>query len=226
MTDISSVAMFEQHAGEYEGLRRRLVPSFDAFYGGAVGALALSERPLRRVLDLGAGTGVLSRAVAAQHPEAELVLLDGSAAMLDRARRALPATARFVLARLEDQLPDGPWDAVISALAIHHLEHDAKQQLFARCHEALLPGGVFIDADQVLGPTPALDAFYRDWHRRRAHELGASAEEWQGALERMRADRLASVEDQLGWLRRAGFAEVDCVFKDHCVAVLAARRTG
>jgi tRNA (cmo5U34)-methyltransferase len=113
---------------------------------------------------------------------------------------------------------------VVSALAIHHLEDPAKRELFARVHAALSGGGVFVNAEQVRGPTPFLDRAYLDWHRQRAHELGASAGEWSDACERMRSDRLATVQEQLGWLRAAGFADVDCLFKDHRFAVMFARR--
>jgi len=71
--------------------------------------------------------------------------------------------------------------------------------------------------------SPGYDA-YAAWHERAAAALGATAEQWAGARERMRADRLAPLDDQLAWLRAAGFADVDCLFKDHCFAVLVARR--
>jgi tRNA (cmo5U34)-methyltransferase len=56
--------------------------------------------------------------------------------------------------------------------------------------------------------------------------FGASLVEWEGACERMRVDRLATVEDQLRWLRDAGFPDADCLYKDHRLAVLVARRAG
>ncbi len=225
MTDAVIGAFADQAAG-YEGLRQRLVPCFDAFYETAVAALALAGRPLRRVLDLGAGTGLLASVVADAHPEAELVLLDGAPAMLAQARGSLGDRAGYVTGDLSDPLPAGPWDAIVSALAIHHLEDVGKRELFARVHAALSPGGVFVDAEQVKGPTELFEHAYATWHGRRARELGASADDWAQARDRMRFDRLASVGDQLAWLRDVGFADSDCLFKDHCFAVLAARRAG
>ena len=127
-------------------------------------------------------------------------------------------------AGLDAPLPAGRWDAVVSALAIHHLEHAAKRDLYARIHAALSPGGVFVNAEQVSAPSPLLDAAYLAWHERSARELGASPAEWADARARMAADRLVCVERQLEWLRAAGFADCDCLFKDHCLAVLVARR--
>ena len=218
--------VFDGHATEYDGLRRRLIPPFDAFYGTAVAALGFLPSPPARVLDLGAGTGLLTRMVASAHPGAELTLLDGSPAMLDQARAALGDGPTYVEADLTDPLPPGPWSAVVSALAVHHLPDDDKRALFSRVCGALVPGGVFVNAEQVQAPTPALQRVYVDWHRSRARAAGATADEWAAAVERMRVDRCATVEDQLSWLRAAGFADADCLFKDHRFAVLVAVRGG
>jgi len=117
-----------------------------------------------------------------------------------------------------------PWDAIVSALAIHHLDDAQKLELFGRLHEGLWPGGVFVNAEQVSGPTAFFDDVYAAWHERRAAELGTTPAEWDAARERMRFDRWASVEHQLAWLREAGFADADCLYKDNRFAVLAARR--
>ena len=222
MTD--ATAVFDQHARDYDTLRRRLVPDFDAFYGAALEALGLVAPPVARVLDLGAGTGLLAAMVARAHPEAELVLLDGAAEMLAEARERLGDGASYVTADLGDPLPGGPWDAVVSALAIHHLDAPGKRDLFARVHDALAPGGMFVNAEQVLGATPELDAVYRERHRAQAFELGVTAVEWEATLERMSHDRCDTVADQLTWLTDAGFADVDCPWRSGRFAVLAARR--
>jgi tRNA (cmo5U34)-methyltransferase len=225
MTD-SAPQIFDRHAGDYDAQRRRLVPPFDAFYATAVGALDLIAAPPQRILDLGAGTGLLSRLVAAAQPQAQLTLLDGSPAMLDQARGALGDRAQYVVADLADALPEGPWSAIVSALAIHHLEHDQQADLLVRAHAALVPGGIFVNAEQIEGATPALAQVYADWHHRRVLEAGGTEAEWQAAVERMRADRRVPVATFVGWLRDAGFADVDCRFKDHRFAVMVARRDG
>ena len=144
--------------------------------------------------------------------------------MLEQARARLAPSTQYVVADLADPLPAGRWDGVVSALAIHHLDHADKRALFARVHEALRPGGVFANAEQVAGPTPALDRHLCDWHAQSAARLGASEAEWHAAEERMRVDQCADVETQLGWLRGAGFADADCLFRDHRFAVIVARR--
>jgi len=109
-----------------------------------------------RFLDLGAGTGATALAVLDRHPGAAVVLLDESEAMLAAARTALGAAeATSVVAGLEDPLPAGPFDLVVSALAVHHLAGRAKAELFARVAGVLAPGGRFVLGDIVVPDDPA-----------------------------------------------------------------------
>jgi tRNA (cmo5U34)-methyltransferase len=191
----------------------------------AAGLVGLRGRAVRRVLDLGAGTGLLSAAVLARHPDVELVLLDGAGEMLDRARGRLPAgSITTVVGDLRAELPRGPFDAVVSALAVHHLEDADKRELFARVHDLLAPGGVFVNAEQVLAPTPWLQEREREMWRAACRALGAGETEIAAAEARMVHDRCSEAPIQLDWLRAAGFQDCDCFFKYLHFAVLAGWR--
>jgi tRNA (cmo5U34)-methyltransferase len=215
------IDIFRAHAGEYDRLRRRLVPGFDALYATAV---RLLDDP-RRVLDLGAGTGLLSRFLVDAHPSARVVLVDGAHEMLALARQTLGDSIESMHVQdLTDPLPEGPFDAVVSAFAIHHLDDPAKAGLYARILGVLDQRAMFVNAEQVAGPTAALDALYLRWHEQDSRALGTSSEEWAQARHRMRLDRSAPVETQLGWLRDAGFTDVDCPWRAGRFAVLSGRR--
>ena len=222
MTD-STTQHFHAYASDYDAARRRLVPMFDTFYGTAVQALELVRGPITRVLDLGAGTGLLSERVLAAHPGAELVLLDGAPAMLDQARGRLGDRAAYRVGDLTDALPAGPWDAIVSALAIHHLADGDKADLFTRVRAGLRPGGVFVNAEQVAGASPELEAHNLRHHEQSARRLGTDDDEWAAALDRMRHDRKVTVDWHLERFREAGFSDADCLFKNHSFAVLVAR---
>lgn len=225
MTHIAAAAAaFNSHADAYDPARRRLVPCYDRFYGTVVEACRLTGDP-SRILDLGAGTGLLAGHLRHAFPAAELTLLDGAPRMLELARVSLGQSGiRYQVGDLTEPLPEGPWDAIVSALAIHHLDDEHKRALMARVYAALRPGGVFANAEQVLGPGPGFTAMYSAWHEAAARAAGSDDAEWSGATQRMAHDRCATVEDQLAWLRDAGFAEVDCLFKDHRFAVMVAVR--
>ncbi|GAA2754905.1 class I SAM-dependent methyltransferase [Actinopolymorpha rutila] len=216
-------AAFGAAAGTYDSARRRLVPCFDDFYGTALrfATLDLPEAP--RVLDLGAGTGLFSALVAGVRPRAELTLVDSAAPMLAEAASALSARGVAHEIRRQDlaePLPHGQYDAVISALAIHHLDDDGKRDLYRRILGVLTPGGVFVNAEQVAGPTSRLDELYDSWWEEDARARGSDDAELAAARARMAFDRPATAADQVGWLREAGFADAACPFAQLRFAVL------
>jgi tRNA (cmo5U34)-methyltransferase len=120
-------------------------------------AAATAGLGVGRFLDLGAGTGATTLSVLAHHPDASVVALDESEQMLAAARSALGenATVVTVVAGLADPLPDGPFDLVVSALAVHHLDGPGKADLFRRVARILAPGGRFVMGDLVVPENPA-----------------------------------------------------------------------
>ena len=224
--DVAAAATFSRFAAGYDAMRRRLIPCYDAFYGTALELIAdARSSAAMRVLDLGAGTGLFSAMLLEQFPTARPHLVDASADMLEQARRRFSGhpTVSFAVADMATANLDGPWDVVASALAIHHLDDEAKQALFRRIRGTLVPGGIFVNAEQVLGPSPQAEERYARIWLAQISSLGVPEDEITRAGERMAHDRCASVEDQLRWMRDAGFADVDCSFKAWRFAVLSGR---
>lgn len=220
-----AIAQFDAYARDYDAPRFRLVPDLNAYYGSVADVLSFDYAPNDefQVLDLGAGTGLLSSFVAPRFPRARFVLADGAPQMLAGARERFAVEERFEFLEHDferDEIPSS-FDCVMSALAIHHLAPQELEPLFRRIFGALKPGGVFINADQTLGVSPRLaEAFEAKWRDNgRAH--GSSEEEIQTAIERRRVDRHAPLELQLQAMRRAGFGEVECVYKRFLFAVYA-----
>lgn len=224
--DLTVGGRFAATASTYDRGRRQLIPFFDRFYGTAVDQLMDHPNRPNRVLELGAGTGLLSAMVAAALPGAELVLTDLVPQMLAQARARLAdhPNASFVEGSFADGLPPGPFGAVVSGLAIHHLNDDHKRRLFGRIYEELAPGGIFINAEQVAAPTNALDELQAmDW-RRQVRAAGVTETDLAAADTRMAADICAPVGPQLDWLSQVGFVDCDNPFRDGRFAVLVARK--
>ena len=161
---------------------------------------ALPEQ-VERFLDLGAGDGRLMAAIRERHPGATAVGLDASEPMLSRAIERFDGDPLVDLRKCDLGLPladPGSADAVVSALSIHHLVDERKQELFGEIHSLLSPGGVFANLDLV-------SAASRRLHERFRREIGRTEDD--------PSDRLADLSEQMGWLREIGFAEVDCHFK-------------
>lgn len=172
---------------------------------------ALPER-VERFLDLGTGDGRLLALLHERYPQAEGVGIDSSPPMLDR------AVERFVEHPLilvrEHDLADPLTglqrvDAIVSALAIHHLPDKRKHTLFKEIYALLAPGGTFINLDLVTSPTPEL-------HERFRQAIGREQDD--------PTDHLAGLCEQLGWLRDAGFEQADCRFKWLELALIVAAR--
>lgn len=113
---------------------------------------------------------------------------------------------------------------VISALSIHHLTDTQKIRLFKNIYEALPDGGIFINADQILGPTPPVEQVYQDTWLRQIQNLGVSDADLNAALERMKTDRMAPLKSQLDWLQQAGFSPVHCWYQNYRFAVFSGQK--
>ncbi len=167
---------------------------------------------VERFLDLGTGDGRMVALVRSHHPEARAVGLDASEPMLARAAERFGGDPLVELRshELGDPLPvEGPLDALVSGLAIHHLEDERKRELFGEVRALLVPGGVFVNLDLVSPASPQM-------HERFRGEIGRAKDD--------PSDRLADLGEQLSWLREAGFSEVDCHFKWLELALIVAVR--
>ncbi|MBM3563934.1 MAG: class I SAM-dependent methyltransferase [Alphaproteobacteria bacterium] len=219
---------FENAVPGYDGLRRKLIPHFDAFYGTALDLLeeAVGAEEFRCV-DLGVGTGLLSEMILKRFPGAQIEGVDLAPKMIDAARERLAVYGPRVRLSLADyaRAPlSGPLDAVVSALSIHHLDHEAKRRLFRRIHDALRPGGVFVNADQSLGATRDIeDAYQRRWEAD-VRRSAIAEEAFAAAKKRAELDRSATFADQIAWLEEAGFSYADIGWKRHRFTVFYARR--
>ncbi|HBC54298.1 MAG TPA: class I SAM-dependent methyltransferase [Alphaproteobacteria bacterium] len=212
---------------DYDGLRRQLVPGFDDLYGAVLAVPGWPADAAPRILDIGAGTGLLSGLAQAFWPAAQITLIDLSPEMLARARERFAAMGRavdIVTGDIAGPLPDGPFDAVVSALAIHHLGDTDKQALYRRIFGLLKPGGWFLNAEQLLGPTDAVHRLYQAEWLRRVRGAGVAEEELTAARERMRFDQEATLSDQLQWLTDIGFIDVDCFYKNFRMGTFGGRR--
>lgn len=184
----------------------RYLDRADEFPRRAEGEGVLLEhvpRGVRHVLDLGTGDGRLLALLRANRPQMHGVGIDFSDLMLTQARERFGEDERIELLQhdLANPLPTmGHFDAVVSSMAIHHLEHERKRSLYGEVFELLEPGGMFANFEHVASPTYRLHlAFFAAIDEPIENEDPS--------------DRTLDVETQLGWLREIGFADADCYWK-------------
>jgi tRNA (cmo5U34)-methyltransferase len=174
------MAQFHWKPDDYLDLIRSEVPRYEELQEQAIAAIPFAPE---RVLELGMGTGETTRRLIEAYPDAWVIGLDSSPDMVFRAREEYDEVQ---LARIEDPLPDGPWDLVIGVLSIHHLRAPQKQELFRRVREhsrALVIG----DVVTVPDPTTPIDPDY-DFP-----ESASDLASWSGGSITWAADDLAVI---------------------------------
>ncbi len=182
---------------------RRYLGRADEYPCRAEGESVLLEhvpRDTRRILDLGTGNGRLLALLRIGRCEMRAVALDLSEPMLAAARGRFADDERITIVKhdLAGPLPAlGRFDAVVSSMAIHHLEHERKRSLYREVFDLLEPGGVCANFEHVASPT------------RRPH-LTFFAAIGEPLADEDPSDRLLDVESQLKWVRELRFIDVDC----------------
>jgi len=186
-------------AASYSEEIRADVAAYDALQDSVADA---SGSGAARILELGTGAGETARRLLARHPEASLVGVDENEGMLAVARDLLPSgRVSLRTGRIEEPLPEGPFDLVATALCVHHLDDAGKAELFRSVHDVLVSGGLFVLGDVIVPVDPAL----------------ATTPLTPGY------DRPSPLADQLRWLEEAAFAPA-VAWEQGDLAVVAARR--
>jgi tRNA (cmo5U34)-methyltransferase len=217
-------ASFNARATIYDGNRRSLIPNFDEYYRIGVDALAY-EGTSPRVLDLGGGTGLSTSYLLERYPEARVTLLDFSEEMLAVARERFKGNPNigFAVGDYREFCPTETFDVVISGLSIHHLSALEKRVLAVSISGVLAPAGEFFNADLVRCADERLE---QEMHRRLYAFMRAtmSADDVERFIVSQRIDRPETLEDQLDFLRSAGFAVVECLYRYWIYGVFYGRK--
>jgi tRNA (cmo5U34)-methyltransferase len=217
---------FDAGAAQYDAQRRMVIPDFEGFYGAAVWAAAWAGRsPV--ILDIGAGTGLLSARILDRYPKASLTLLDISESMLDIARRRFQGRSKihFLVADYSRESLGGQYDIIVSALSIHHLTREEKKGLYRRIFEALKEDGVFVHAEQVQGETAWTHRHNIEYWDDFIHTGGLPRDQReQIRMRRDVYDRTETLSIQLRWLQEIGFSDVDVIYKNRPFAVFSGRK--
>ncbi|MGN0528734.1 MAG: class I SAM-dependent methyltransferase [Eubacterium sp.] len=215
---------FNSDAKAYDSKRRKFIPCFDDYYISSTKFIAEVISPPKRILDLGAGTGLLTRFWYNEFPKANYVLDDISFEMLNVAKKRF-SDAQNVYYATNDYskaLPDGDFDAVISALSIHHLDNRSKQSLFNIVFDRLPKDGVFVNYDMFNADTEEMTEQYNRYWENTVLNCGlppADIEHWKKGRS---IDRECSVNEEIAMLKNAGFKNVNCIYSSIKFGVILA----
>lgn len=227
MENISIQEQFNLVSKEYDASRRKFIPCFDDFYISVTDFIAKSlDKKPQSIVDLGAGTGLLTSFFFRYFPDSEYVLADIASEMLDIAKKRfdnLP-NIKYEICDYSEKFPKDKVDLVISALSIHHLENEDKQNLFNSVYEHLEKEGLFVNYDQFCAEDSLINDKIEKYWIDGIKSSGISKEEYDRWIERKKLDRECSVKKEISWLKKAGFSVAECVYSCGKFSVIIARK--
>lgn len=215
---------FNLIAEEYDKNRRKFIPCFEDYYINTTDFIAANIEKPKRILDLGAGTGLLSYYWYRRFPAAEYVLVDIADDMLEIAKKRFAGidTVSYDVLDYLNGLPNGSFDTIVSALSIHHLENDEKSRLFANIHDKLPVGGLFVNYDQFCAGQQEMNEWFDSYWESQLYKSGLTDNDILLWKERRKLDRECSVEDEVEMLKKCGFKTVKCVYSCRKFSVIVA----
>ncbi len=219
-------ARFDQISKVYDENRRKFIPCFDDYYLTTARFLSSSISSPRTILDLGAGTGLLSKFLHDEFPDAKFLLVDVSEKMLEVAKKRFEGIPNLEFSVLDytRNLPARKFDLVASALSIHHLEEDEKESLYRNVFQNLEAGGTFVNIDQFNADSAEMNALYESYWVKSIRASGLSELEFERWQARRALDRENTVEKTKALLLGAGFRVVECTYKFMKFAVVVAKK--
>lgn len=207
--------IFDAGVLQYDRNRQKVIPCFDDFYKTLIRLIPFNSNDQFSVLDLGAGTGLVTALILNIYPEVVVSLLDISEKMLGCAKKRFAGkdNVHFYVMDYDASLLPGEYNLVVSAMSIHHLEDSGKKRLFQKIYDALTPGGSFIHAELARGATDEIEEIYQEQWRKHLERTDLTEDELDIIYDRMSYDIPAPLDQQLNWMRAAGFLNVDCFYK-------------
>ncbi|MDD5066800.1 MAG: class I SAM-dependent methyltransferase [bacterium] len=218
---------FENEAGVFDGIILKLIPFYPVMIKALVAAFPYPRTKAFSVIDLGCGTGTMAKIIKEEFPRSRVTCLDLARNMIDAARvklKAYPET-RYILHDLRNFLFDQKYDAVVSSLALHHLTHTEKKIFMKKIYKALKPGGLFYNADVVLGPDAHLKKLYiSKWIDFMKKSVPLSEIQGKWLVKYRKEDIPAPLMDQMEWLASAGFRKREVIWKYYNYALYGGRK--
>ncbi|MCL5260381.1 MAG: class I SAM-dependent methyltransferase [Gammaproteobacteria bacterium] len=199
----------------------KFVPFYDEMVNSLISAIPFKPNDVFSAIDLGAGTGEITKRIKNLFPYAKITCLELVEDMLEMARVKLAGynDITFELGDFKNYQFTKKYDVIFSSLAIHHLEPTDQKALYCNLYKALNNNGIFIHAESVLGANDFLNAVsYQTYYDLITKNI--SAEELvtlQAAIKTH--DNPVKLIDHITWMQEIGFKDIDIIWRKATCAV-------
>jgi ubiquinone/menaquinone biosynthesis C-methylase UbiE len=213
--DITKVKeQFNHCAEKYDKHRKYFIPCYDDYYKRSISLLKFYKDDFKEVVDLGAGTGLLTKEMYELYPNAKYTLLDVSEDMLKIAKERFDGlnNFEFIECNYAEDIPANNYDLICSALSIHHLEKAERENLYKNIYRRLDKGGCFVNVDQFCASSETMNTLYNSWWYDYIHNGGLTPEQKDAWLERRKLDKEISIPETVELLKASGFEVVECIY--------------
>lgn len=208
---------FDSEAKYYDNLILTLIPYYNQMTDVLVDGLPFNEKKDLNILDLGCGTGNISEKIKKRFPASHITCVDISKNMIDIAQNKLSnySNITYKLTDFQHISLNDNYDVVVSSLAMHHLETDLdKKKLYEKIFNSLSDGGVFYNADVVLGSSEYLQNMYiQKWKEFMSKNHSEKDIENKWMPKHRAEDNPSKMSDHIKWLGEVGFKQVDVLWK-------------
>jgi len=212
---------FEEEAEEFDKTILKLIPHYNEMIEALVMAIPFEKDKEIKVIDLGCGTGTIAHKVKTIFPNSYISCLDIAENMIKMAKTKIDENNEFFINDFYQFNFDKKYDVIISSLALHHLENNEDKKMFYRkIYNVLTDGGVFYNADVVLGSNSHLqDLYIAKWKEFMGKNVTLEEIENKWIVKYKAEDRPTSLINHINWLEEIGFKNIDVVWKyyNYCV---------
>ncbi len=210
-------AHFESEAKEFDDIIIKLIPYYNQMIGALIDSIHFDNDAAIRIIDLGCGTGTISKRISEKYPNSKIICLDVASNMIEIAKHKLSGhnDVEFIIGDFSKIDNNEKYDVIVSSLALHHLENDKeKRDFYTKVYDSLTDFGIFYNADVVLASTDYLqDVNMNRWIEfiNKRVSMDEILNKWIPTYKA--EDRPAKLLDQLKWLEDIGFKSVDVIWK-------------
>jgi len=209
---------FEKEAAVFDSFFFKVMPDYEEMLQALTDALPFRRKDRLKIIDLGCGTGNLSRKIIKTYPNARVICLDMAENMIKMAKAKLKEgpNVSYWQGDIQKFSYGTNYNAILSSMVLHHIEGKDKPGFYRKLYKALSKGGVFFNIDILLASNRHLQTMYQDKWKDFMKKSGLPKHKVNDMLARhAREDRPVSFEEEMAIMQKTGFKCVDVVMKKY-----------